>query len=620
MKGLVIALVAALVATPAPAEAHAPRADGFASLNALGVDGTTGGAAGRTVTVSTQADLERYATAAEPYVIKVRGSIAIEPYGKEIEVASDKSIVGEGAEIVHGGFFLNGVHNVIIRNLTIRDSYVPGDWDGKTKDYDGVQMDGAHHVWIDHNHFTRTGDGLLDIRKDSDYVTVSWNVFSDHNKAVGVGWTPNVVTKVTMHHNWIRGTYQRNGSIDNTEAAHLYNNYVQDTGLYGTMIRGGGRMVVENSYYRGVPDPIVAKDPASQVVQRGNVFDGTRGRTDSAGAAFDPASYYAYRLDPADRVPGIVARGAGPLGGQRPAPRRITVALDGTGDFGSVQAAVGAAPRGAVITVKPGVYREIVRVWPGRRDLTIRGATGDAADVVITYDLPAGGQKFYGGTYGSADSPTFGVLGSGVTVEDITLENSYDESVAPSQALAVRTVGDRIAFEGTRFLGDQDTFKADTPNRDVVSRTYLRDCYIEGDVDFVYGRGTAVLDGCVLKSTGAGYVTAASTSDSNRYGFLIVNSRLESELADKTVHLGRPWHPGNDPKAIAQVVIRDSWLGPHIKDDAWTDMGGFSWRDARLAEYRNTGPGAAVTADRPQLTDDQAADHTIDRYLGGWRP
>ncbi|MEV0620518.1 pectinesterase family protein [Nonomuraea sp. NPDC050404] len=571
------ALVAALVVIPAPAQAH-DRADGFAGLSALGVDGTTGGAAGQTVTVDNQADLERYATAAEPYVIRVKGSIAMEPYGKEVEVASDKSIVGDGAgaEIVHGGFFLNGVHNVIIRNLTIRDSYVPGDWDGKSKDYDGVQMDGAHHVWIDHNHFTRTGDGLLDIRKDSDYVTVSWNVFSDHNKAVGVGWTANVVTKVTFHHNWIRGTHQRNASIDNTEAAHWYNNYVQDTATYGTMIRGGGRLVVENSYYRNVPDPIVVKDPASQAVQRGNVFRDSPGRNDSAGAAFDPSSYYAYRLDPAERVPGIVTRGAGPQGRARPAPRRLTVALDGTGDFASIQAALGAAPRGAVITVKPGVYREMPRLWPGAGDVTIKGETGDPADVVVTYDLAAEAEKFYGGPWGAAQSATFSVQADGVTIRDLTFTNT-----AATSGHAVRTSGDRTAFDGTAFAG---AYQADG------HRAHLRDCQATGPVR---GQGTTVLDGCTIRSAGPGAVITGGT-------VLVSASRLEG---DADVALGN----------AGQVVVRDSWLGAHIKDDPWEGEG-------RYAEYRNTGPGASINADRPQLTDRQAREHTAASYLRGWRP
>ncbi|MGW3349948.1 pectinesterase family protein [Nonomuraea rubra] len=610
----VLALVAGLLLAPATAQAEQQRADGFAGLNALGVDGTTGGAAGETVTVDNLADLERYATAAEPYVIKVRGSITMEPYGREIEVASDKSIVGDGAgaELVHGGFFLNGVHNVIIRNLTIRDTYVPGDWDGKSKDHDGVQMDGAHHVWIDHNHFTRTGDGLLDIRKDSDYVTVSWNVFSDHNKAVGVGWTPNVVTKVTFHHNWIRGTHQRNASIDNTEAAHWYNNYVQDTAMYGTMIRGGGRLVVENSYYQGVPDPIVAKDPASQVVQRGNVLRDSPGRSDSAGTAFDPSAYYAYTLDPAERVPGLVTRGAGPLGAKAgggadssgadagrgadssgaDAGRgagRITVALDGTGDFASIQAAVGAAPRGAVITVQPGVYREMPRVWAGRRDLTIRGATGDPEDVVIAYDLSAGAAKFYGGTWGTAQSATLAVLADGVTVRDLTIQNATDETVNPGPAPAVRTAGDRAALDGARLLGNGGVLQLDG------RRAYLRDCYVEGDVDLVRGQGTTVLDGCTVRSLGPGNVLAGGT-------VLVNGGRLEGEVA-KSVSLG----------GSGAAVVRDAWLGAHVKDDPWTGEGGF-------AEYRNTGPGAAVTADRPQLTDRQATRHTVKRYLAGWRP
>jgi pectate lyase len=96
-------------------------ADGFASLNG----GTTGGAGGTVVTVSTQSDLNRYATAAGKYLIKVSGKITLSPKGTEIRVASDKTIIGIGTtgEISEGGFFLNAVRNVIIRNLKIGKSY-----------------------------------------------------------------------------------------------------------------------------------------------------------------------------------------------------------------------------------------------------------------------------------------------------------------------------------------------------------------------------------------------------------------------------------------------------------------------------------------------------------------
>ncbi|MCZ9338345.1 pectate lyase, partial [Streptomyces sp. TRM76130] len=77
------------------------------------------------------------------------------------------------------------------------------------------------------------------------------------------------------------------------------------------------------------------------------------------------------------------------------------------------------------------------------------------------------------------------------------------------------------------------------------------------------------------------------------------------------------------PEAVAQVLIRDTALPAAIKAAPWTDMSGFSWRDARFAEYRNTGPGAAVTADRPQLSDADARHHTVAHYLAGtddWAP
>ncbi len=72
-----------------------------------------------------------------------------------------------------GGFFLgSGVHNAIIRNLTIRDSY-QGTWNDKDHDFDAIQMDGAHHVWIGHNDLRHMADGQIDSRKDTTHVTVS---------------------------------------------------------------------------------------------------------------------------------------------------------------------------------------------------------------------------------------------------------------------------------------------------------------------------------------------------------------------------------------------------------------------------------------------------------------
>ncbi|CAL9406955.1 pectinesterase family protein [Streptomyces sp. enrichment culture] len=639
-RGVVTAAVAGLLASlglGAVGESHAAepvvghrftdRPHGFASL----AGGTTGGAGGKVVTVTDHASLARYAAAEEPYIIRVKGSITVEPFGAEIDVASNKTVIGVGAtgEIVQGELHLNpGTHNVIIRNLTIRDSAVAGNWDCKDTDFDGIQMDSVHHIWIDHNRFSNICDGQLDIRKDSDYVTVSANRFEKNNKTFGVGWTPNVRTRITIDHNWFDRTKQRNPSVDNAAYAHLYNNYLTaqaDPGdpvwTYGNWSRGRTRMVIENSYYEDVQHPYQA-DATAELVQRGSILRNTTGRHDAWGAAFEPRDFYAYRLDPAEAVPALVRRFSGPQ-------RQIGVVLRVPGDHPTVQAAVDAVPAGndvpVTIAVAPGTYREKVLIPATKPNLVVQGTGQNRSDTVIVYDTPAE----YGGSNGSA---TVRIAAHDVTVRHLTLSNDFDEAaheLKGEQALAVKTTGDRIVFEDTAFLGNQDTLMTDSPRLTTVSRVYIRDAYIEGDVDFVYGRATTVIDRSVIRAlsrgsaTNNGYITAPSTWKGNPYGFLITRSRIVSDAPDGSFHLGRPWHPGGEPDAVGQVLIRETELPAAIKASPWTDMGGFSWKDARFAEYRNHGPGADVTADRPQMSDAEAASHQVADYLGGaddWAP
>lgn len=602
---------------------------GFASL----AGGTTGGAGGKVVTVTDQASLAKYAAAEEPYVIRVAGAIDVEPFGSDIVVTSNKTIVGVGdtGEIVHGELHLDpGTSNVIIRNLTIRDSYVEGDWNGKTQDFDAIQMDTVDHVWIDHNRFTHMGDGLLDIRKDSQYITVSYNQFAHHNKAFGIGWTPNALTQITIDHNWFTDTKQRNPSADNCAYAHLYNNYLSaqvadgdPVWTYGNWARGRTKMVIENSYYDGVQHPYQA-DATAELVQRGSILKNVGGRQDAWGAAFEPRTFYDYRLDPAAAVPALVKRFSGPQ-------KRIgdAVTLHVPGDYPTVQAAVDAVPDGnglpVTIAVAPGTYRAKVFIPASKPKIVLQGTGHDRSDTVIVYNTPAE----YGGSTGSA---TVRIAANDVTARNLTFSNDFDEAsveLKGEQALAMKTTGDRIVFENTAFLGNQDTLMTDSPKLTTLSRVYVRDSYIEGDVDFIYGRATTVIERSVIRAlsrgsdTNNGWVTAASTWKDNPYGFLITRSRIVSDAPAGSFHLGRPWHPGGEPDAIAQVLIRDTELPAAIKASPWTDMSGFSWKDARFTEYGNFGPGAAVTADRPQMGDDEARNHTVAHYLAGtdgWAP
>jgi pectate lyase len=286
--------------------------DGFAST----AGGTTGGAGGTTVTVTSFADLVRFAAASTPYVIRVNAAVTVTPYGFEIPVASNKTIVGVGrnGQLVNGGLHLNpGTHNVIIRNLTIRDTRMPDDDpDDKVYDFDGIQMDTSDHIWIDHNAIVRMNDGLIDSRLDTTYLTVSWNVLAEGNKAFGIGWTDNVTARMTIHHNWIHDTNQRNPSTDNVAFAHLYNNYVQNVASYGNLSRGSTKMVLENSYFDSVANPYYNDTSAAQLRQSGSIAVNCTGKQQTNGTAFTPSGFYPYTLDPAADVPALLRTFAGP--------------------------------------------------------------------------------------------------------------------------------------------------------------------------------------------------------------------------------------------------------------------------------------------------------------------
>jgi pectin methylesterase-like acyl-CoA thioesterase len=315
--------------------------------------------------------------------------------------------------------------------------------------------------------------------------------------------------------------------------------------------------------------------------------------------------------------------------------REFVVSADGAGDFSTVQAAVDTACAGrdaAAIRVARGRYREVVKIPRDAPPIVLVGATGDARDVVITFDNASRTRRSDGSTLGTTGSATMTVSADRFSARDLTIENAYvrdpDPAIRDQQAVALKTEADRIELRRVRLIGRQDTLYLSAPSGR-TARVYLRDCHIAGDVDFIFGAATAVLDRCVIRALArapaGGYVTAASTPDVLPFGFLIVGCRIESEAEAKTTYLGRPWHPAGDPHAIAQVVVRETWLAAAIREDPWTDMHGFAWRDARLFEHRNTGPGAATrgSASRPQLSDDEAVAFTARTYLAGedgWDP
>jgi pectinesterase len=336
-------------------------------------------------------------------------------------------------------------------------------------------------------------------------------------------------------------------------------------------------------------------------------------------------------------------------GGQRPfgrfgspaarlTPTTLYVDAQGCGDFTTVQAAVTTVTTtGYTLVIAPGEYRETVAVAATATEMTWIGASENPRDVVIVYDNAAGTPKPDGsGTYGTTGSATTLIRPDGFTARWITFANDWlradHPGVSGTQAVAVKILGDRSAFHHCRFLGHQDTLYADSAALALFARQYFSHCYVEGDVDFVFGRGTSVFEHCHFRTltrtdlAGApyGFVFAPSTAGANPLGYLVARSRVSSEAPDAYYKLARPWVPSSDTTARPSLTVRDTWLGPGIDAVApYANMSdSFPWQNQRFAEYRNSGPGAEITvpANRPQLTDAQAESATRAAYLGDWQP
>ncbi|MEV4490564.1 pectinesterase family protein [Micromonospora coxensis] len=296
-----------------------------------------------------------------------------------------------------------------------------------------------------------------------------------------------------------------------------------------------------------------------------------------------------------------------------PPASRPTVAADGTGTYRTVQEAVDAVPanntRRAVITIKPGTYRQVVRVPANKPHVTLQGLGSSPSQVVLVYHNSAG-------THGTSGSASMFVDGANFVAENLTISNDFDESSATSghQAVALHLNADRAVLRNVRLLGDQDTFLVNDR-----TRAYVKNSYVEGTVDFIFGGGTIVFDSSSIyeKRSSGGPITAASTDPAKTYGFLFYRSTITG-AANNVTTLGRPWRQG------AQVLYRESTLSATIRNtQPWTDMSGNTWQNARFLEYRNTGSGATVNGNRPQLSDAQAATYTPQRYLAGsdgWNP
>ncbi len=291
------------------------------------------------------------------------------------------------------------------------------------------------------------------------------------------------------------------------------------------------------------------------------------------------------------------------------------VAADGSGQFHSLQDAIAAAPAGRpgrpwIIHVRPGSYRERLYVQREKRFLALVGE--DAATTVVTFDLHANVPGTDGKPIGTFRTATAQIDADDFTAEGLTFENAAGPV---GQALAVRVDGDRAAFRNCRFVGWQDTVLL---NR---GRQYFEGCFISGHVDFIFGGATAFFDRCTIVARGDGYLTAASTPENERYGFVFSHCTVRGESLAVRTYLGRPW------RSFASAAFLDTEMSEVVRPEGW-----HNWnrpdreQTSRYAEYGTTGPGANPAARVPwahALRAEEARALTSAAVLGGtdgWDP
>src|SRR5829696_1590699 len=283
----------------------------------------------------------------------------------------------------------------------------------------------------------------------------------------------------------------------------------------------------------------------------------------------------------------------------------------------------------AVVFIRNGRYYEKLTI--DRPRITLLGESRDST--IITYDAAADTPSPGGGRYGTRGSFTLRIVAPDFRAENLTIENAFDYAANAAKpdsdstrfrnpqgvALMTDLGSDRATFVNVKILGHQDTLFTNS------GRSYFYKCYIAGHVDFIFGAGKSVFEDCDIISidrgskTNNGYITAASTPVSQRYGFLFLRSRLKKEtpsMAAGSVTLGRPWHPFADPDAVASVVFIDTWMDDHVGTKGWDRMSSVDstgtriWYEpasARFVEFGSKGPGAVASPTRRVMSRAEAA-------------
>ncbi|MGD8778462.1 MAG: T9SS type A sorting domain-containing protein [Ignavibacteria bacterium] len=297
---------------------HEDTPVGFASVSADNQDGTTGGYGGEVINVYSGSELKEildsrrdpsFSNNYDPLIVIVNDTLRYtEDEMMNVEETYDLTIFGKGNNAVIEGFGLNITesHNIIVRNIEFRDC---------PDDAINVQGSLTHHVCIDHCTFSDSPDvdydavrhdGLVDIKRGANYVTVSWNHFYNHHKTCLLGHNDANGDqdigrlKVTYHHNWFEGTRERMPRVRFGEV-HVFNNFYDNRSgrmNYAIASTMDAKVVVEGNYFLNVDEPThsgYGNSGPGEIIEFNNYYENC-GTPEVYGSAFNPSDYYSFSV------------------------------------------------------------------------------------------------------------------------------------------------------------------------------------------------------------------------------------------------------------------------------------------------------------------------------------
>lgn len=286
------------------------------------------------------------------------------------------------------------------------------------------------------------------------------------------------------------------------------------------------------------------------------------------------------------------------------------------------------------LLLAPGIYRE--KVTLARADTILEGAGAEQTSIIwgdaATDVMPDGTSR---GTFRTA---TLMVDAPRVTLRGLTIANDASPREKAGQAIALYADGDFFLCEDCILRGHQDTlFTAPLPPKEMQKNGFIgpkqfalrtpqrqtyRRCRIEGDIDFIFGSAAAWFEECAIISVDgradrtapcAGYATAASTPEGQRFGYVFNRCRFLGEnIAAGAAYLGRPW------REYAQTVLLHCELGPHIHPAGWHDWEKSAFHQKGFyAEYACFGPGAEGqrAGFAHQLTEEETEGFSYEAFL-----